>query len=252
MRLEYEAAMEDRKQRAVRCTEDVVRREEAQKREETLAHAEARWKEERQQLFKDAHQNQLRAIARQSQKLEEKLRKEFSETLVRFHKENKQHLEAVVEQTWREADEVKRKAIAEARREEQELAGKEARNVAERVAREKQQEAELASEEKAHALEEQHRALEKLKAEELREQQSELERQFEMTLKETRIEYEAQLNGLQHQYKEQVATSERLSNELQSMTDSRDEWKQKYENLKLEFSDFIDQFPGFKGDFLLK
>ncbi len=252
VRQKHDASMEESRQQAIRCTEDVVRREEAQKREEALSLAAERWKHERQELFKDAHQSQLRAVARQNEILEKNLREEFSESVVKLQEENRHHLAAVVEETWTEAAEVTRKAVTEARREEQERAQEEARKVAERVTKEKMQDAELASGNKARALDEQRLAMEALKAEALSDQQRELEQRFEQRLEDVRRAHEGQMAALQSQYDEQVATSERLSSELQTVMDDRDEWVQKCENLKKEFSDFIDQFPGFRGDFLLK
>ena len=62
-----------------------MRREEGEKQEQILAAAEEQWKQERQELFKKAHENQLRAIARQNSILEKRLRDEFANTLTHTH-----------------------------------------------------------------------------------------------------------------------------------------------------------------------
>lgn len=56
LRQHYSEQAEDDRRRAIRSTEEVVRREEAQRREEELAAAQDRWRKERQELFKEAHQ----------------------------------------------------------------------------------------------------------------------------------------------------------------------------------------------------
>lgn len=240
------------KQKAIRCTEEVVRREETAERERALAAARDEWKKERQELFKEAHQSQLRAIAKHSAILEEKLRNEFAETLMRAQDENRQHLQAMVEATWREAEELKQKAVAEARKEERALAREEAERVAERVVQEKRAAAELAAKEKAHALEELRRHLGNVQESALQDQCRKLERTFEQKLSEESAQYEVKLAELQKQHEEQVAVCQRLEGELEGMTDLKDEWARKHRDLKAAFSDFIDQFPGFRGEFLLK
>lgn len=165
---------------------------------------------------------------------------------------NRQHLQKTLDETWEEAEELRQKAIAETRQEEQAQAEEEARRVAERVAREKTLAAELATRERAQALEDQRQHLEKVREQALDEQRQELEGQFERRMEEVAAHYEAKLAGLQERLDGEVAECQRLEGELRDMTQSRDEWEQKHANLKEEFSDFIDQFPGFRGDFLLK
>ena len=84
LRQQYQAAAEDSKQEAIRCAEEAVRREEEERRQQALAAARKEWQLERQQLFKEAHESQLRAIARQNRILEKKLRQEFADTIVQM------------------------------------------------------------------------------------------------------------------------------------------------------------------------
>ena len=252
LRQEYEVKAEEDKQRAIRCTEEVVRREEAQLREQALAAAREEWKHERQQLFKDAHQSQLRAIAKQTAILEDKLRKEFSERLMKVDEANRQYLEKIVKETWEEAEEVKRKAILETRLEEQSLAREEAGRVAERVMEERGHDKEVAALEKAQALEDQKLRMEEMLEEALKEQQRDLELIFEGKLTEEHTQYKLKLSEVKQQYEEQIGVSEGFARDLADMTAAQNEWEKKHAALKLEFSDFIDQFPGFRGDFVLK
>ena len=73
-----------------------------------------------------------------------------------------------------------------------------------------------------------------------------IERQFEGRLSEVCTQYQAKLDELQSGYGNQLAKGE-----LQAMADLKAEWEQKHADVKQEFSDFIDQFPGFRGEFLL-
>ena len=124
-----------------------MRREETSRREHELSMAKREWKNERQQLFQEAHKSQLRAIARQNAILEQKLRKEFAETLIEVQGQHREHIEEVTRQTWAEAEIVNENAIDDTRKEEREIARQEAEKVAERVAEEKSIEAELAAKE---------------------------------------------------------------------------------------------------------
>ena len=251
LRSDYEQAVEEDKQKAIRCTEEVVRREESVRRECELDKAKAEWKKERQQLFHEAHQSQLRAIARQNALLEQKLRKEFAETMIEMQAQHKEHVEEVTRQTWAEAEVVKQRAIEDTRTEEKELAREEARMVAERVAEEKTREAEQAAMEKAKALDDQNRHLGQLHNEALDEQKRKLELKSETKLGEVTEEYEVKLLELQTRLEEQVEVSQSLERDLAHMTISRNEWEEKYKAMKQEFSNFIDQFPGFRGEFVL-
>ena len=243
--------MEEDKQKAIRCTEDVVRREETCRREHELSTAKTEWKKERQQLFQEAHQSQLRAIARQNAILEQKLRKEFAETLVKVQGQHREHVEEVIKQTWAEAEVVKQNAIDDTRKEEREIARQEAKRVAECVAEEKSIEAERASKEKEQALEEERIHLGQLHSEALSEQKRQLEAEFDENLSNVCGDYDARLSELQSNLDGQIVTNQTLERDLENMTNLKNEWEEKYMALKQEFSNFIDQFPGFRGEFLL-
>ena len=228
-----------------------MRREETSRRECELSMAKREWKNERQQLFQEAHKSQLRAIARQNAILEQKLRKEFAETLIEVQGQHREHIEEVTRQTWAEAEIVKQNAIDDTRKEEREIARQEAEKVAERVAEEKSIEAELAAKERAQALEEQRIRLGQLHNESLSEQKRQLEAEFDKKLGKFSDDYEAKLSELQAKLEGQITVNQTLERDLEDMISLKDDWEGKYMALKQEFSNFIDQFPGFRGEFLL-
>ena len=243
---------EDSKQRAIRSTKEVVEREQTQKWEEELERAREAWKTEKQQLFQEAHQNQLRAIARQTGILEDKLREEFQDRLTRIEEEHQDYMELTVQNTWEKAWGIREKAVADTRLEEQQLAAEEAMAVAKRVAQEKAEEKEQAEKEKINALESHTRYMEELQKKALREQQRELEDLHATKTKGITDTYEMRIAELSDQLSEEAADNQQLRTDLQEMTESRDNWEMQYRNLKMEFADFIDQFPGFRSEFILK
>ena len=251
MRSQYEAAAEEAKQKAIRCTEEVVQREETCKREHELDTVRGEWKRERQHLFQEAHQSQLRAIARQNAILEQKLRKEFAETLTEIQDQHKEHTEQMIRKTWAEAEVVKQQAIHDTRKEEKDIAQEEAKVAAEFVTEDKRREAEQAANEKAQALDDQRNHLGQLHSEALDEQKRQLEAEFDAKLGEVGDSYEAKLSELQSTFEEQIAVTQTLEKNLKDMTSLKNEWEEKYMALRQEFSNFIDQFPGFRGEVLL-
>lgn len=251
LRQQHEHTVEEDKQKAIRCTEEVVRREESRRREHELDRARLDWKNERQKLFQEAHHSQLRAIAKQNALLEQKLRKEFADTMVEVQGQHREHTEQVIKQTWAEAEIVKKKAIEDTRMEERDLAREEARKVAKQVAEEKQKDAERAAKEKAQALDDQRQYLGHVHSKALDEQRRELEAKFDVKLGEVSDTYEAKILELESRLEHQIAVAQTLEKDLEDMTGLKNEWKEKYEALKREFSNFIDQFPGFRGEFLL-
>ena len=246
---ETEEAAENSRQRAIRSTKEVVEREELQKREEALSRAKEEWTREKQHIFQEAHQNQLRAIARQTAILEQSLRKEFQERISQLKQESREHLERTVQDTWKEASLREEEAVAKAREEECHLAEEASIRVANRVAEEKKELWRMAEEEKASALENHTKLMEDLQRQALAEQQRKLEQHHNANSKAISEAYESRLAELTQQSEKQAAEIETLRLDLK---ESRDSWESKYTNLKLEFADFIDQFPGFRAEFILK
>ena len=214
--------------------------------------AKENWKKERHQLFHEAHQNQLRAIARQSSLLEEKLRKEFAGTLQQTAQDHRRELKQTIEKTWEEADLVKLEAVNKARLEEQASAREEALEVAARAAKETKRDSELAEETRIESLVKQKEQMDIECAQALARQKEELELEFKDRVSNICDEYDSRLEELQEKHDEQLVLSRQLQADLKAMTDLKDEWQSKYTTVRAEFSDFIDQFPGFDSEFVLK
>lgn len=252
IKLETEEAAADSRQRAIRCTKEVVEREESQRREEALSSARDEWQEEKQQLFQEAHRNQLGAITRQTAILEKKLRVEFQNHLAQLQLDSREHLQRTVHSTWIEAEAKKNEAVANTRIEEHHLAGKEAERVANIVGREKRELRQRAEEEKIKALDGHTKLMEGVCRQALAKQQQELEQVHDSAAIAMSETYESRLAELALQLGMQAAEMEKLRTDLEEMKDSRDRWESKHRNLKMEFADFIEQFPGFRAEFILK
>lgn len=252
IKLRTEEAAEESRQKAIRCTKEVVEREESQRREEELCRARDEWMKEKQQFFQEAHQNQLRTIALQTTILEKRLREEFRKHLAQAELEGSRHLERTVQRTWEEANTKMSEAEAKARSEERHLAKEESKRVANRVVQEKKELWQMAEEEKVRALDDHTKVMEDLCRHTLAEQRRELEQHHSADSKEMSEEYESRLAELNQQSREQEAEIEKLRNDLEEMTESKESWELKYRNLREEFADFIEQLPGFRAEFILK
>lgn len=250
--MRYDAEAEAHRQRSIRSTEEVVRREESRKREGDLEAARKEWVREKQQLYVEAYQNQLKAIAKHSEALEKKLRDEFSETLKEVATESKRRLEEAVKRTWSEADAICDAKVQQARLEEVEKAAREAEKMSEVVAKEKRVARELSLQEKDQALEMQQERLQRERDMAMEVQRSQLTDEFEIQLEKLRTEWETKYASLQEKYDSQVQATANVEEELGIMTKQRSEWEEKYTQIKVEFSDFIDKVPGFRAEFILK
>ena len=229
-----------------------MRREEALRLEKELTKAREEWKKERQQIYLEAHHSQLRAIAKETAILEKQLRKEFKEKLAKVRYECKQELDGIVEQTWKEANRVKEKAVADARCEEQALALQEAEQVAQHVQEERRREREEAEREKTRALVDLTETMNAAQQAALVEKEQEMEEVFAKRLHQIQNQHDDELEKVQTELKEMLIANGSLESRLEETTSSRDTWKEKHESVRREFSDFIDHCPGFRGDFILK
>ena len=252
LRERHAAEAEADRQRAIRSTEEVVRREEAERREKAVEAAREQWARERQQLFVDAHQTQLRAIAKHCGILEAKLRDEFATKLKKVAAEDEKQLKDKVEITWVEAGAIRDAEVQQAKAEERERAEREAERVRGMVAEEKMAERERALLEKDQALYSQQATLEEERDRALEKQRQELTAEFQGKLTVMKEECDKEYSTLQEKYDSQVAETEKSQQELLAMAEQKREWEQKHAQLKREFSDFIDKVPGFKAEFVLK
>ena len=251
IRKEYDQAAEDEKQRSIRCTEEVVRREERARHEQELAAARDDWSIERTRLLQEAQSQQQDAVSREKVLLESSLREEFACALERVMKSHKEDVKQAVRETWREANEVKEQAVAMARREEKRLSLSEASKVVEQVARDRKTAAMKAEQTKKQALIDQEEQLLRWHEEEQDKLRNKMENAFEDKMNSTIKDHRNQLATVQQMLQEERARAEVLTEELRAMTAQRDTWAQQHRDLRDEFASFIDQFPGFKAEFIL-
>ena len=249
---EIERTAEENKQKVIRCTEEIVRREEGERREKELVKAREEWKKEKQKFIKEAHHNLLRAISKETDILEKELRKEFEEDIAQVRTECRSHLEATVQAVWQDADKMREQALTDARLEEQHIAQEEAYRVVERVSEEKRQEKEESEKDKSMALADLTKQMNKICQDAFTEKERKMNEKFAVRTREIQQKHESLVSSLEEQLEDELANNSTLKTKLQEITDTRDCWKRKYENLELEFSDFIDQIPGFRGEFILK
>ena len=229
----------------------MIRREERARLEQQLATARAEWSMERTHLLEEANSQQQLAVTREKSLLETRLRDEFTCALERLMKSHEEEMTHTIEETWREANEVKEQAVAMARHEEKQLATNEARRVAEQVARDKQTAAMEADQTKKQALQDQEKHLHDWYEEEQDKLRNKLERVFEDKMDSTSKEHRNKMAMVQQMLQEERARSQLLVEELRAMTAQRNNWEQQHRELKNEFARFIDQFPGFKAEFIL-
>ena len=169
----------------------------------------------------------------------------------RVMKSHKEDVKQAVRETWREANEVKEQAVAMARREEKRLSLSEASKVVEQVARDRKTAAMKAEQTKKQALIDQEEQLLRWHEEEQDKLRNKMENAFEDKMNSTIKDHRNQLATVQQMLQEERARAEVLTEELRAMTAQRDTWAQQHRDLRDEFASFIDQFPGFKAEFIL-
>ncbi len=243
---------EEKRQRTIRSVEEVIRREEEAKADKTLSEAKSDWLQERKTIFQEAHQSQLRAIARQTSILETQLRKEFADTLENLAQEHEETLAREIDRTWTKAEEIKREAIEGGKQAERAIARANAREQAEKFAEMIRENNQRAEKDKQNALSEQMKQLKLEECRALKRQREELEGEFKEKLSGVSEEYHYKLKEVEKELSEQREIVKELEAKLAAMTQLKDSWETKYNDMKTEFSHFIDLVPGFRGEFILK
>jgi hypothetical protein len=249
---EYEEIAEGERQRAIKATEEIVRREEKREQEIMLEKYRGEWREERERLIRDCREERDEAVTSSMAGLEKKLRCEFDDELRHIKAEHENHIKETINNTWEEAEEIRRQTIDDVRKEEKEKA-------LELVAKERddfeQEKLELlvsCGRDKERALIEREEAL----LLQYKSQQSmieqELQAAYERKLSELCETYESELLASQQLLEGKVKELTDCQKGLDDVTRQLDRWKLNYDNLKLEFAHFIGQFPGFDAEFLLK
>lgn len=252
LRTHYEHVAECEKQRAIRSTEEVVRREERQRYEILLEATTEETREEKEKLLQDANVEKQEAILYETASLTNRLKIKYSADLANLQQESEVKLQKTIKNTWEQAEKVKQKAIQRAREEEQQVAAKEAERVLQAVLLEKQRALTEAEEEKQGALSNQKEQLQMRHTSELVQLEKELSDLYDTQLNDVCASYDSDLLASDLLLKEREEELKQLNSKLEGMKEQRQMWELKYDNLKIEFSDFIDQVPGFKAEFMLK
>ena len=203
-------------------------------------------------LLEEATKERLLAIVEANAVLtaELKQQEELNIKLVRGAEDKR--LQQALKDASIEASKRQDEAVALARAEEQESARKEAERVAQ-ITEDRRIEASLqAEEEQRKALENQEQQLSEKHVAEMKAKEQELQQTHANEMDKLKQDYDTLLSQLNSKLQEEQGINSRLTADLQQMTLEKEDWEKKYQNLKVEFSHFIDQFPGFRGEFILK
>ena len=252
IRTEYEREYEHGRRKALIATEEIVRREEQLICEKKLEEARERWLLEQEKLLKEARTHESREIAKEKELQKQQLQKEFAVRLEESEAVHQIKLQERLLEARKIAEREKNEAIEQTRREEREIAEALAVQIKHELDDIKEVELLQQREEARKELEEQMEQLNKQHTREKDQLERTLNKECEERLSTMSKDHERIVLASQQVYYDLVLENNRTIDTLRDTMDSRDYWKTKYENLKLEFSDFIDQFPGFKGDFLIK
>lgn len=248
----FDKIAEDDKQRAIRATEEVVRREEKQECNRLLEEARIKWLKERDILLRECEEKRQQSVMIEKESLKCRLREEFDDRVAQIQLSHETHLKDSVSRTWSKAEQVKDQIVDRVRAEENMIAEQIASELAEEVQREREDLLRQAAEEKRKALNRQREDLLTEHKTQLLLQEQDMHLVYKKKVAELCEQYEAELMASQQLLEEKKRQLEVMQKNLKLMTGEKDSWETKYNALKIEFSDFIAQFPGFDADFLLK
>lgn len=229
-----------------------MRREEQREANKLLEEARQQWMEERKQLLKECEDKRQKSIQLEKSALESKLKEEFEEQMIQIHLTHENHVKDTVSRTWSQAEIVKDKIVEKVRTEERRVAKQIAQEQEEKVKKEKQQLLQEADEKRKTDLQELKEALNIEHQTQLLLLEQELKSAYDQKEGELCEQYDSELLASQQLLEDKTRQLNATQQRLNDMTKEKESWALKYNTLKLEFSDFIAQFPGFNADFLLK
>lgn len=207
---------------------------------------------QKEQLLEEATKERLLAIVEANTKLTAELKQQEELNIKLVREAEDRRLQQALKDAASEASKQQDEAVALARAEEQELARKEAERVAQ-ITEDRRIEAALhAEEQQRKALENQEQQLNEKHTAKMKAKEQELQQAHHDEIDDLKQKYEALLSQLSAKLEEERGINGRLTADLEQMTAEKEDWETKYQNLKVEFSHFIDQFPGFRGEFVLK
>ena len=240
------------KTRALLATEEIVRREEQLICQSKLQNSQKEWLIEKDKILEERKKHEIQEVAKQTEILREKLTMEFEAAKIKMEVLNQENIKERLEKARISAEKDRKQAVSEAREEE--------KKIAETLSIEMQMQFE---EEKKQELQEQHEKTQNLLHEQAQRMNNQCKKEKNLLVQKLNKEHsenmcalkrdhESELQASQQVYYDLVLENKKIMEDLRETIDDRDYWKKKYEDLKLEFSDFVDQFPGFKGEFLIK
>ena len=207
---------------------------------------------EKELLLEEARKERLVAIAEANANLTTELKRQEEINIKSVREAEEKRLQKALKDAANVALQRQTEAVATARKEEQEIARKKAERVAQ-ITEERRVEASLqAEEEQRKALENQELLLNKKNTAAMEAKEKELQEAHKNEIDKLKQHYDLLLSQMSTKLQEEQSSNHQLTTDLEEMTKQKEEWEEKYQTLKLEFSRFIDQFPGFRGEFILK
>ena len=244
--------IENEKRRAVKATEEVVKREEEDKYRKHLEKEREKFEQEKQQLLHDCKVEQDKALAKAIEELTIELKRIEEQRISEVREEDRANFDLELEEVRRLCENDKEVAVQLAREEEREIARVQAEEQEVIVASLREQDSAKAETDKQLALKELEEKLRGLHGEEV-----------SRVISEEREKAAAQLRDHQDQHTEMVTKlngtiwlSEKANKELQATLEeereARNQLQEDYDNLKKEFADFVNHVPGFRDEFIIK
>ena len=246
------AWIENEKRRAVKATEEVVKREEGAKHREILESERQKFAEEKQQLLVECQLKKEKAISNALEDLREELKLVEEQNVAVAREEEKARFEVVLEEAkrlWKNEEELAVQLAKEEERETARLVAEEQTTVVELLRKEDSLKAEN---EKLQALKELKDNLMSLHSEEVSRVIAEERQKASLELREQQSQHEEEVTKLNGT----IWLGEKESKELRAALEEEVQAKQKlqedYDNLKKEFADFVNLVPGFRDEFVIK
>lgn len=252
IRDEYDRQQEDDKRRALIATEEMVRREEQTIYQARINEANKHFESEKEKILKECKQHNEREIASQKELLKEQMEKEFEGVKQKMKRAHLKQLEKELHEAKLAAEQDKKAAIEKTREEEQKFSSELAAQMMTDFAEEKQRARIKHDQETEMLLKENTTKMQKQNSVEQTLLRHKLTKQYEDKIRAKNREHDIELTASQQVYYDLLMEHNAIKEELRKMRDDRDYWKKAYDDKKIEFSHFVDQFPGFKGDFLIK
>ena len=207
---------------------------------------------EKELLLDEARKERLIAIAEANTKLTAELKQQEELHVKSVREAEEKRLQKALKDAAYVATQRQNESVATARKEEKEIAKRAAERVAQITEERRVETALQAEEEQRQALRSQEFLLSQKHAAAMEAKQTELEEIHRNEIDKLKQHYDMLLSQMSDKLQDEQSSNHQLTVDLEDMTKQKEKWEEKYQSLKLEFSHFIDQFPGFRGEFILK